>query len=119
MLFWPLSDHRNNVAHAQLSQLFQRPRHAIEFKNGKIDRNLRKRCAFNLRAQLKLNLVVRSKDYFGGTQHAIGGNIEFLAYFYAENAKQMIGVGSQQKSAVSFHAVRYPAPPGHTFFSIT
>jgi hypothetical protein len=80
---------------------------------------LRQSSAFNFRAQLKLNLVVRSEDHFGGTEHAIGGDVEFLAYFYAEDTKQMIGVGAQQKSAVAFHPVRYPAPAGHTFLSIT
>jgi hypothetical protein len=62
---------------------------------------------------------VRSKDHFRGTQHAIGGNVEFLAYFYAENAEEMIGVRTQQKSAIAFHAVSNPAPAGHTFLSIT
>src|SRR5438270_3591192 len=98
MLFCPLGDHRDNMAYAQLRQLFQRPLHAVEFENGKVDRNLRQGGSFNFRAKLKLNLVMRGKDHFGGTEHAIGGDIEFLLYFYAENAKEMVGARSQQKS---------------------
>src|SRR4051794_31363332 len=119
MLFRPLSDHWNHMAHTQLGQLFQRPLKAIKFKNGKINSNLRESSAFNSCAQLKLNLIVRGKDYFRRTEHAVRCNIEFLAYFYAENTKEMVGVGSQQKGAVTFHAVRYPASACHTRLSIT
>src|ERR1051326_4677905 len=109
MLFCTLSSHRDNMAHAQFGQLFQRPLKAIEFENGKINNNLRQSSAFNFRAKLKLNLIVRGKDHFRGTQDAIGSYDEFLAYFYAENTEEMVGVGSQQKSAVTFPAVGYPA----------
>src|SRR6185437_5939070 len=100
------------MAYAQFGQFFQRPLKAIEFENGEINSNLRKSSAFNFRAQLKLNLIVRSKDHFCGMEHSIGCNVEFLAYFYAEDTKEMVGVGSQQKSAVAFHAVGNPAPAG-------
>jgi hypothetical protein len=61
---------------------------------------------------------MRGENHFGGTEHAIGGNIEFLANFYAENAEEMVSVGSQQKSAITFHAVGNPAPARHTRLSI-
>jgi hypothetical protein len=80
---------------------------------------LRQGRALNLCSKLKLNLIVRRKDHFRGTEHAIGGNVEFLADFYAENAEEMVRVGTQQKSAVAFHAIGNPAPARHTRLSIT
>src|ERR1041385_8820538 len=119
MLFCTLSSHRDNMAHAQFGQLFQRPLKAIEFENGKINNNLRQSSAFNFRAKLKLNLIVRGKDHFRRAEHAIGRNVEFLTYFCAEDTKEMVSVRSQQKGAVTFYAVRDPTPAGHTRLSIT
>ena len=68
---------------------------------------------------MEFDFFMRGQSDGPPPEHAIGGDIKFLASFYAENTEEMVCVRPQKPRPVSFYSISDPTAARHTRLSIT
>src|SRR6185312_2359424 len=113
MFLGPLGNHWNDLGYPQLSTLFNRPLHAIKFKDRQDQCNVGGWCNVELFAERKLHAVTGHADDLSLADVIARRDIEFLSDLCTKHADEMIRVRADEGGTISRAFVGNPAAAGH------
>jgi hypothetical protein len=113
MTFGPASDDGDDARRPQFRALLNCPFHAVELEDRESDGYIRDGGGRNFFPQFELHPAFLNANYPSATDTHTGGDIEFLPYAGAENARKMLGVASGESGMIAGDFVGHPAAAGH------
>src|SRR5437868_12905102 len=113
MLAGALGNDGNDASDSQLGTLFNGPLHAVELEDGKRKRDMQRRSGGYFFSELKLNSIILNGGYPCTPDGIAGYDIALLAKAGAEDAREMVGMGSYKGGAAAADFIGDPAAAGH------
>ena len=86
MSFSSPRNHGDDSRHAELGAFFDCPFHAVEFENGEGEGYLKRNGSGDFVAQFEFDMVIFDRGDPSTANFVSGGDVEFLAYFGAEDS---------------------------------
>jgi hypothetical protein len=111
-----LRGHRNDSAGAQFHTLLNGPLHAIELEDGKDEGQPDSRSGRNDFAELKLDPPGGDVGDTTAADTLTSHNVKFLPDPAAKHLREMLGVETDQSSAIAGDFVSDPTAAGHAVF---
>src|ERR1700690_3384347 len=116
MSFGALSDHGNDPPHPQFHTLLNRPFHAIKLEDGNHDSQVSGRSGRDNFAKFKLDPAIRDACDATTANAFPGRDIELLPHPATKHLREVLGMSTDQSSAMARDLVGNPATSGHSDF---
>jgi hypothetical protein len=111
-------DDGNDSRDSDLSALFDRPFHTIEFEDGENESQVGSGFCIHVFPESKFNAVVGNGNDSSTPHRIAAGDIEFLPNLSAENAAKVRCMLAGQRGAISVDFIGDPATAGQKQFSV-